>query len=42
LRDVLSELVWRGAAQANVLADDGSVAGHVPLSSILARGRAQA
>ncbi|MDH5226395.1 MAG: ABC transporter ATP-binding protein [Gammaproteobacteria bacterium] len=42
LRDVLSELVWRGAAQANVLADDGSVAGHVPLASILARGRAQA
>jgi osmoprotectant transport system ATP-binding protein len=42
LRDVLSELVWRGAAQANVLAEDGSVAGHVPLSSILARGRAQA
>jgi osmoprotectant transport system ATP-binding protein len=42
LRDVLSELVWRGAAQANVLADDGSIAGHVPLASILARGRAQA
>lgn len=42
LRDVLSELVWRGVAHANVLADDGSVVGHVPLSSILARGRAQA
>ena len=42
LRDVLSELVWRGAAQANVLADDGSIAGHVPLAAILARGRAEA
>lgn len=40
LRDVLSELLWRGATGANVVAADGTATGHVPLASILARGRA--
>jgi hypothetical protein len=40
LRDVLSELLWRGSTQANVLAGDGTIAGHVQLATILARGRA--
>jgi len=42
LRDVLAELLWRGATDANVVADDGTPAGHVTLASILARGRAPA
>jgi osmoprotectant transport system ATP-binding protein len=40
LRDVLSELLWRGTSAANVMAGDGTPAGHVRLTSILARGRA--
>jgi osmoprotectant transport system ATP-binding protein len=39
LRDVLSELLWRGSTQANVLGGDGTIAGHVQLATILARGR---
>ena len=40
LREVLAELVWRGADAANVLDDAGVPLGHVPLAAILARGRA--
>jgi osmoprotectant transport system ATP-binding protein len=39
LREVLAELLWRGADAANVIAADGTVLGHLPLASILARGR---
>ncbi|MGL6223239.1 MAG: ABC transporter ATP-binding protein [Steroidobacteraceae bacterium] len=42
LRDVLAELLWRGATGANVTAADGTLAGHITLASILARGRAPA
>jgi len=42
LRDVLAELVWRGTTGANVTAADGTLAGHITLASILARGRAPA
>ncbi len=42
LRDVLAELLWRGATGANVVAGDGTFAGHITLASILARGRAPA
>lgn len=42
LRDVLAELLWRGATGVNVTAADGTLAGHVTLTSILARGRAPA
>ena len=40
LREVLAELVWRGAAAATVLKADGTAAGRVTLAGILARGRA--
>jgi osmoprotectant transport system ATP-binding protein len=39
LRDVLSELVWRGAPAAEVVEADGTVVGHLTLASILSRGR---
>jgi hypothetical protein len=39
LRDVLAELVWRGASAADVIESDGSVVGRLTLASILARGR---
>jgi osmoprotectant transport system ATP-binding protein len=39
LRDVLAELVWRGASSAQVVGTDGTVVGHLTLASILARGR---
>jgi osmoprotectant transport system ATP-binding protein len=39
LRDVLAELVWRGASSAQVVGTDGTVVGHLTLGSILARGR---
>jgi osmoprotectant transport system ATP-binding protein len=39
LRDVLSDLVWRGAAAATVVDRDGTVLGHVTIAGILARGR---
>lgn len=42
LRDVLAELVWRGTTGVNVTAADGTLAGHITLASILARGRAPA
>jgi osmoprotectant transport system ATP-binding protein len=42
LRDVLAELLWRGATGANIVAGDGTLAGHITLASILARGRAPA
>jgi osmoprotectant transport system ATP-binding protein len=40
LRDVLSELVWSGAAEAAVVGADGTPAGRLTLAAILARGRA--
>jgi osmoprotectant transport system ATP-binding protein len=39
LRDVLSDLLWRGAPAATVLKADGSPAGHLTVGGILARGR---
>jgi osmoprotectant transport system ATP-binding protein len=39
LRDVLSDLVWRGAAAATVVNPDGTARGHVTIAGILARGR---
>jgi osmoprotectant transport system ATP-binding protein len=39
LRDVLSELLWSGAASALVLGDDGSPRGQLSVAAILARGR---
>jgi osmoprotectant transport system ATP-binding protein len=39
LRDVLSELVWRGAVSAVVVAADGSPRGHLSVADILALGR---
>jgi osmoprotectant transport system ATP-binding protein len=39
LRDVLSELVWRGAHSARVVAADGTALGHLTVEAILARGR---
>ncbi|MBS0393731.1 MAG: ABC transporter ATP-binding protein [Proteobacteria bacterium] len=39
LRDVLAELIWRGAEAATVVAD-GRPAGRLTLAAILARGRA--
>ncbi len=40
LRDVLSELVWRGADAAIVTAADGKARGHLTVAAILAHGRA--
>jgi len=40
LRDVLAELVWRGATEAAVVGADGALAGRLTLAGILARGRA--
>ncbi|HET7204144.1 MAG TPA: ABC transporter ATP-binding protein [Steroidobacteraceae bacterium] len=42
LREVLDELVWRGATAANVVDDAGLPVGQVSLAAILARGRAAA
>ena len=39
LRDVLSEMLWRGASEASVLDENGRPAGHVTLAEILAHGR---
>jgi osmoprotectant transport system ATP-binding protein len=39
LREVLSELVWRGEGSAAVLGEDGAACGHVTVDAILARGR---
>jgi osmoprotectant transport system ATP-binding protein len=39
LREVLSELVWRGEGSAAVLGEDGTACGHVTVDAILARGR---
>jgi len=39
LRDVLADLVWRGAAAATVVGADGTPVGHVTVASILAHGR---
>jgi osmoprotectant transport system ATP-binding protein len=39
LRDVLSELVWRGADAATVLDADGRPRGHLTVAAILAHGR---
>jgi osmoprotectant transport system ATP-binding protein len=39
LRDVLSELVWSGAAEASVMDADGKPAGRLTIAAILARGR---
>jgi osmoprotectant transport system ATP-binding protein len=40
LRDVLSELLWRGADTATVVDADGSPRGYLTIADILARGRA--
>ncbi len=39
LREVLSELVWCGAASALVLGEDGAPRGQLTVAAILARGR---
>jgi osmoprotectant transport system ATP-binding protein len=39
LRDVLSDLMWRGAGAATVVNTDGTARGHVTIAGILARGR---
>ncbi len=39
LREVLSELVWRGAESALVLGEDGAPLGQLTVAAILARGR---
>jgi osmoprotectant transport system ATP-binding protein len=39
LRDVLSELLWRGADSAVVTDQDGTPRGHLTVAAILARGR---
>jgi osmoprotectant transport system ATP-binding protein len=39
LRDVLSDLVWQGAAAANVLDADGTPRGHLTVAGILSHGR---
>jgi osmoprotectant transport system ATP-binding protein len=39
LRDVLCELVWRGAESARVVDADGTPRGRLTLAAILARGR---
>ena len=39
LRDVLSELMWRGADAARVTEADGTPRGHLTVAAILARGR---
>ena len=39
LRDVLSELMWRGADSARVVGADGTVRGHLTVAAILERGR---
>ena len=39
LREVLSELVWRGAQSASVTNADGTPRGHLTVAAILARGR---
>jgi len=40
LRDVLAELMWRGATAAPVVRADGTPAGRLTLERVLARGRA--
>jgi len=40
LRDVLSELMWRGVESATVLDGDGTPRGHLTVAAILARGQA--
>ena len=39
LRDVLSELMWRGVNAARVTEADGTARGHLTVAAILARGR---
>jgi len=39
LRDVLSELMWRGVNAARVTGTDGTVRGHLTVAAILAHGR---
>jgi osmoprotectant transport system ATP-binding protein len=39
LREVLSELLWRGADSARVVEADGTVRGRLTVAAILARGR---
>jgi osmoprotectant transport system ATP-binding protein len=39
LREVLSELLWSGAASALVLGQDGAPCGHLTVAAILAHGR---
>jgi len=39
LRDVLSELLWRGAEAASVTREDGTPCGHVSVAALLRHGR---
>jgi len=39
LREVLSELLWRGAESAVVMDSDGTRRGHLTIAAILERGR---
>jgi osmoprotectant transport system ATP-binding protein len=39
LREALSQLLWCGAPSATVIAEDGSVRGHLTIEAILAHGR---
>jgi osmoprotectant transport system ATP-binding protein len=39
LREVLSELLWRGADCAVVVDADGTLRGHLTIGAILAHGR---
>ncbi len=41
LRDVLSDLVWRGADAANVLDTEGRPRGHLTVAAILSHGRSR-
>jgi len=41
LRDVLSDLMWRGADSATVVDADGTPRGHLTVAAILAHGRAE-
>ena len=39
LREVLSELLWRGAGAATLVAEDGTPRGHLTVAAILAHAR---
>jgi osmoprotectant transport system ATP-binding protein len=39
LREALSQLLWCGQESATVIAEDGSVRGHLTIEAILTHGR---